>query len=158
MVGAESCHATPAPSLALPLNFPMPRRKKSAVNPLVVIGVVAAIGLAVGGYLLSKGRGPDTGFAGVSKFNISEYLENSRSMQGNTYQVQATVKDQISITENGRLYSMTVKDEHGGASQDIPVLFSQEFAKASIQKGAELSLKLEVDRTSTPVVRELKHP
>jgi hypothetical protein len=133
----------------------MARRKKSSVNPLVIVGLIAAVALAIGGYVMFSGKGPDT-FSGTPKLDPGEYLANAMSIQGNTYQVTATVNEQIKATETGRLYSMTAKSEKGGAAEDLAVLFPEEFAKETIQKGTEMTLKVEVVRSGLLKVTELK--
>lgn len=133
----------------------MARRKKSSVNPLVVIGSLAAVGAAVGGYLMFSGKRADT-FGNITKMDPAEYLANSTSLQGNTYQITATVNERLKYTEAGRLYSMTAKSDKGGAPVDVAVLFPATYASETIQTGQEMTLKVEVDLTGLLRVTELK--
>ncbi len=133
----------------------MARRKKSSVNPLVLGGGLAAVGAAVGGYLLFGGKHADA-FAGITRLDATEYLSNSTSLQGNTYQLTAIINERLKYTEAGRLYSMSAKPEKGGPAVDVAVLFPATYASDNIQTGQEMTLKVEVDLTGLLRVTDLK--
>ena len=133
----------------------MARRKKSSVNPLALLGVVAALGLAAGGYVMFRGKGADT-FTGISKLDPSEYVSSAVSLRGNTYQLTAVVKKQLKFTEDGRLYAMAAKDEKGGQPIDLGVFFPSTLSRETIQTGQELTLKVEVEQNGVLRATELK--
>lgn len=133
----------------------MARRKKSSVNPLVLIGSLAAVGAAVGGYMMFSGKRSDN-FDKITKLDPAEYLSNSTSLQGNTYQITATINERLKYTESGRLYSMTAKSDKGGPPVDVAVLFPATYATETIQTGQEMTLKVEVDLSGLLRVTELK--
>jgi hypothetical protein len=133
----------------------MARRKKSSVNPFVLIGSLAAVGAAVGGYMMLSGKHTDT-FGSISKLDPTEYLTNSTSLQGNTYQLTATITERIKNTAEGRLYSMTAKSEKGGPPEDLSVLFPATYSSETIQTGQEMTLKIEVDLHGLIRVTDIK--
>jgi hypothetical protein len=133
----------------------MPRRRKSAFSPAALVGILAAAGLAVGGYFLVQKKGSDP-FDGVAQFDAAEYVENSTSFRGNTYQVTATVNKQLKYTDQGRLFAVSTKAASGGETVDFAVLFPKEFASESINIKDELRLKVEVDRNGLLIV-QAKH-
>ena len=124
----------------------MPRRKRTAFNPVVLIGLIALAALAVGGFFLFKTKKADP-FDGVTKLEPESYLENSTSFSGNVYQITATVSRQLKWTDKGRLFSMAAKNPKGGDAVDVPVFFPATFASDSINVGQEMNLKVKVDRS-----------
>jgi hypothetical protein len=133
----------------------MARRKKSSINPVVLISSLAAVGLAGGGYFLF-GRGHTDAFGGFTKLDPAEYRTNSNSLQGNTYVLTGTISERLKYTDQGRLYSVAAKSEKGGDPVDVGVFFPASFASETIQTGQEMTLKVEVERTGLLRVTELK--
>lgn len=133
----------------------MARRKKSSLNPWALLGVVAVLGAGIGGYLLTRTKTVST-FENVTQLDPTEYVANAMSLQGNTYQVTAKVKDQIRYTDNGRLYAMEAKDDKTGQMVDLSMLFPAAFAHESIQVGQEMTLKVQVERHAILTVLDLK--
>lgn len=132
----------------------MPRRKKSSVNPLVIVGAVAVLALGAGALWFFKKKGTD-GFEGVSRFSLSDYLNNPASTRANVYQLEAKVTKQLRWTDGGRLFSVTAKGADGD-SEEVGVLFPDKFAKESIQVGQEFSLKVEVQRDTVLKVVDMR--
>ena len=133
----------------------MARRKKSSFNPWILIGAVALLGTVAGGYLMMRGKSSES-FSGTTRLDPTEYVTNAMSMQGNTYQVTAKVKDQLRYTDSGRLYAMEAKDEKNGQMVDLSMLFPASLASESIQVGQELTVKVQVERNAILRVLELK--
>ena len=121
----------------------MPRRASSSVHPLWTLGAVAAI-LAVaiaGGYFLYSFVSDP--FRTLEPLDISSYLENSNSMQGNVYKLKCVVDNQLqsdTAGRIGRLYS--VEADPGG--DILPVLVPPSLNDVNIQKGQHFFLKVVV--------------
>jgi hypothetical protein len=130
----------------------MARRSKSSFKPayLVLPLLLAGAGIGAMKFLKSSSKG----FDGVATLNPRDYLNNNASVQGNTYQIVATVGERIHATDAGRIYALSAKD----GSETIPMtgLFSEKFATENVQVGQELVLKVQVDRTGVLRVQEIK--
>jgi hypothetical protein len=130
----------------------MARRRKSTFSPVYVIAPVVLAAALFGGAKLLKGKA--AGFDGVATLQPREYLNNNASVQGNTYQITAVVGERIHATDAGRIYSLNAKD--GSETVPMTALFADKFATENVQVGQELVLKVQVDRTGTLRVLEIK--
>ena len=115
----------------------MARRASSSINPvwflLVAVVVVAAI---AGGWLL-KGRVTDP-FRTLPVFPVSDYMQNSNSLRGNTYKLDGVIGDQLQYTATARLFSIEV------AGEPVSLLVPAEFNHMDMRKGQRFLFKVEV--------------
>lgn len=115
----------------------MARRASSSINPVwfLVVGfvVVAAIG---GGWLL-KGKVTDP-FRTLPVFPVSDYMQNSNSLRGNTYKLDGVIGDQLQYTATARLFSVEV------AGEPVSLLVPSEFNHLDMRKGQRFLFKVEV--------------
>ena len=115
----------------------MGRRASSSAHPvwllIALLLVLAAIG---GGFLIHSRSDP---YRTVAALPVADYLENSNSLRGNIYKLEATVAKSIDWSANsGRLFAVE-------AGQDVlAVLVPPKFNQINIERGQRFFFKLEV--------------
>jgi hypothetical protein len=127
----------------------MARRASSSAHPawlfVAVVLVLAAIG---GGFFIHSRSDP---FRTVAAFPISDYLENSNSLRGNVYKLQATVAKSIDWSATaGRLFAVEA------GSEILPVLVPPQFNQVNIERGQRFFFKLEVAEKGILRVQEVR--
>jgi hypothetical protein len=96
--------------------------------------VIAALG---GGYFLF-GRAGDP-YRGLTPLPVADYLQNSNSLRGNVYKLDATIAQLLQWSSNtGRLFSVEVNGDV------LPVLVPSQFNSVNIEKGQHFFFKIEV--------------
>jgi hypothetical protein len=127
----------------------MGRRASSSAHPvwllIALLLVLAAIG---GGFLIHSRSDP---FRTVAALPISDYLENSNSLRGNIYKLEATVAKSIDWSaSSGRLFAVE-------AGQDVlAVLVPPKFNQINIERGQRFFFKLEVSDKGILRVQEVQ--
>jgi hypothetical protein len=107
--------------------------------------IIAAVG---GGYLIHSRADP---FRTVTPLPVKEYLENSSSLRGNVYKLDAKIDKTIEVSRTaGRLYSV----ESGGDM--LAVLVPPEFNQINIERGQNFIFKLEVAEKGVLRVQEVR--
>jgi hypothetical protein len=101
----------------------------------VLVAAVVA-GAIAGGWAL-KGKVSDP-FRTLAAFPVADYLQNSNSLRGNVYKIEALVGDQLGFANNSRLISVEV----GG--EPVSIIIPPELRDLNVQKGQRLLLKVEV--------------
>jgi len=72
--------------------------------------------------------------------DVPSYLENSKSLRGNTYRLEAEVANSLAWSPtSGRLIAVSVEGE------TLPVLVPTDFSQINIQKGQKFVFLVEVD-------------
>ena len=127
----------------------MARRASSSINPLWLIGAVVAIALVVGAVMLVKKTVGDP-FSKLTVFSMKEYLENSNSLQGNTYKLDCVIENQLGYSPAGRLFEVTVDGER------LALLVPPELKEVNVQKGQRFLFKVEVVEKGTVRAIEAK--
>ena len=101
---------------------------------MVVVLVLAAL---AGGYFIF-GRGNDP-YRTLSSLPIQDYLQNSNSLRGNVYKLDAVVSQSLQWSPSvGRLFSVEVNGEM------LPVLVPPQFNSVNIERGQRFFFKVEV--------------
>lgn len=116
----------------------MARRASSSVHPvwMLIAGVLLVAALA-GGYLLF-GKISDP-WRTMTPLPVQDYLQNSNSLRGNVYKVEATVTDLLQSSQStGRLFSVEV----GG--EQLAILIPPQFNSINVERGQHYFFKLEV--------------
>ena len=127
----------------------MARRASSSAHPvwllIAALLVLAAIG---GGFFIHSRSDP---FRTVSALPVADYLENSNSLRGNIYKLEATVAKSIDWSANtGRLYAVEA------GSDVLAVLVPPQFNKINIERGQRFFFKLEVGDKGILRVQEVR--
>lgn len=115
----------------------MARRASSSTNPVWFIAVaVLAAGAIAGGFML-KGTVSDP-YRTLTVFPVADYMQNSNSLRGNSYKLEAVVGEQLRFIKSARLFSVEVNGE------PVSLLVPQELRDVNIQKGQRFLFKVEV--------------
>jgi hypothetical protein len=131
----------------------MTRRASSAIHPVWIIAVILLIvsAIGIGYFLLGKVNDP---YRTLTPLSVTEYLDNSNSLRGNTYKLTGTVWNSLAWSPTaGRLFSIEVETT-GGASV-LPLLIPSGFNSVNIQKGQRYIFKIEVDEKGILKVKDL---
>ena len=119
----------------------MARRNRQSKGPSLVLGLVVLVLLLGAGFAVFKflGSGGNGDFHGLTSLNVSEYLENSKSLQGNVYKVEGRVEDQLGWSgPHGRVLVVVSQGEPVGVK--VPAGFSDQ----NIQAGQSFAFKVRV--------------
>jgi hypothetical protein len=102
---------------------------------LLAVGLVVAA--LAGGYFLF-GRTSDP-YRTLTPLPIPDYLQNSNSLRGNVYKLDATVGQSLAWSPTvGRLFSVEANGEV------LPVLVPPQFNSVNIERGQRFYFKVEV--------------
>jgi len=116
----------------------MARRASSSAHPIWMIGAALLAVLAVTGGYAIYGRVSDP-FRKMTPLPVHDYLENSNSLRGNVYKLEATIAKSIEWSPTaGRLFSVEVGEEV------LPILVPPQFNPLNIERGQRYRFKLEV--------------
>jgi hypothetical protein len=116
----------------------MARRASSSAPPFWIIAALL-LGLAAvaGGYLIYGHTGDP--FRTIPALPVADYLQNSNSLRGNVYKIDATIAKSIDWSPKvGRLFSVEV------GSDVLPVLVPPQFNQINIERGQRYLFKIEV--------------
>jgi len=103
---------------------------------MLIAGVLLVAALA-GGYLLF-GKISDP-YRTMTPLPVQDYLQNSNSLRGNVYKLEATVTDLLQSSQTtGRLFSV----DAGG--EQLAILIPPQFNSINVERGQHYFFKLEV--------------
>lgn len=115
----------------------MGRRASASINPVwFAVAALVIIAAIAGGWAL-KGTVADP-FRTLAPFPVGDYLQNSNSLRGNVYKVDAVVGEQLHYSKSARLISVEV----GG--EPVSIIIPPELREQNVQKGQRLLFKIEV--------------
>lgn len=117
----------------------MARRASSSAHPVwMLVAFALALGAIAGGYFL-YGRVSDP-FRTMTALPVNDYLQNSNSLRGNVYKLDATIAAALEWSPvAGRLFSVDVS---GG--EMLPVLVPPQFNHVNMERGQRYFFKIEV--------------
>lgn len=103
----------------------------------MLAAVALVLAALAGGYFLF-GRASDP-YRGLTPLPVADYLQNSNSLRGNVYKLEATIAASLQWSPNiGRLFSVEVNGDI------LPVLVPPQFNSVNIEKGQRFFFKIEV--------------
>lgn len=108
----------------------MARRASSRPNPVIILGVAAAIVVAVfvGKSMLGK---KSASFGDVPALSVQDLLENGNSLRGNEYVVEGRIDEKLQWTvDRGQLVSLRVGTP--GGDEFIGIEIPPEFNRLNI--------------------------
>ena len=127
----------------------MPRRANSSAHPLWLIAAALLVVAAVAGGFLIRSQGDP--FRAVAALPVKDYLDNSNSLRGNIYKLDATIAKSIDWSASGgRLFAV----ESGG--EMLAVLVPPQFGAINIERGQRYVFKLEVAEKGVLRVQEVR--
>jgi hypothetical protein len=102
---------------------------------LAIVLVVAAV---AGGYFLF-GRSSDP-YRTYTSLPVPDYLQNSNSLRGNVYKLEATIGQSLTWSPNaGRLFAVEANGEV------LPVLVPPKFNSVNIERGQRFFFLIKVE-------------
>ena len=127
----------------------MARRASSQLHPGLILGAIAAIGVAifVGKSLLGK---KSANFDDVAKLKIEDLLENGNSLRGSQYIIEGQIDEKLQwTTSNGQLVS--VKIETPGGDEFVGIEIPQEFNRLNIDVKQKYAFRVKFRQGGVPV-------
>ncbi len=132
----------------------MARRASSKLHSGWILIIVAAIGLAVGLGVFLQAEEAEP-FRTVPTLDLTDYLNNANSLQGNIYKVKGTIAQSLGYSRGkGRLFSVAVPN--GAEDEMLPVLVPPELSYLNLQKGQHYIFRLEVGSMGILRARDMK--
>lgn len=127
----------------------MPRRASSSAHPLWLLAAAVLVLAAVaGGFFIHSRSDP---FRTVAVLPVQDYLENSNSLRGNIYKLEATIAKSIDWSASaGRLFAVESNGEV------VAVLVPAQFNQINIERGQRYVFKLEVADKGVLRVQEVR--
>jgi hypothetical protein len=128
----------------------MARRASSSAHPVwVLIAFALVLAAIVGGSFLHR-RVSDP-YRTMTTLPVQDYLQNSNSLRGNVYKLDATIAASLEWSPAGRLFSVDV------SSGDIlPVLVPAEFNHVNMERGQRYYFKIEVGEKGVLRAQDVK--
>jgi hypothetical protein len=108
----------------------MARRASSTLNPMIIIGAIAAIVVViiVGKTMLGK---KSSSFGNIATLQMDELLDNGNSLRGNEYLVEGQIDEKLVwTTDRGQLVSLRVQTPKG--DQFLAIEIPPEYSKLNI--------------------------
>ncbi len=128
----------------------MARRSKKTTHKHWIYLVLGLSVLGFGGAMLFHQVGGEP-FRTVDNLDVGSYMENSNSLRGNVYRLDAEVLNALAMSPvRGRLISVSPED-----SRVVPLIVPSEFNHLNIQKGQRFVFVLEVDERGLLKVRDM---
>ena len=124
----------------------MARRANSKIRPLWVVLAVGALLAAIVVGVVVQNTGGDP-YRTVPELDLSEYLNNANSLQGNVYKVRGQIAQSLGYSRGkGRLFSVEVGEAKGNkAGGDVlPILVPARLSNLNLQKGQRYIFRVEV--------------
>ena len=128
----------------------MARRASSSAHPIwILAAVLLSVSAVAGGYFI-YGRVSDP-FRTVTSLPVEDYLQNSNSLRGNVYKVEATISKSIDWSPTvGRLFAIDV------GSDVLSVLVPPAFNHVNIERGQRYFFKIEVGEKGVLRAQDVK--
>lgn len=127
----------------------MPRRASSSAHPLWLIAAALLVVAAIAGGLLIRSQGDP--FRSVAALPVKDYLDNSNSLRGNIYKLDATIAKSIDWSASGgRLFAVE------SSGEVLAVLVPPQFSAINIERGQRYVFKLEVGDKGVLRVQEVR--
>lgn len=116
----------------------MARRASSSAHPLWIAAAAAlALSAVAGGFVIFNRSGDP--YRTVTPLPVADYLDNSNSLRGNTYKLDATIFQSIEWSASaGRLFSVEV------GADVLPVLIPPELKDLNLDRGQRYFFKIHV--------------
>ena len=120
----------------------MPRNANRSVPLSWIMALAVLVALTGGGIYLLRSFLADP-YRGIPELPVTEYVDNSLSLRGNTYKVTGQVENQLGWSDKaGRLFSF--ESEANGKSCHVGILLPPELSDVNVQKGQSFEIKVEV--------------
>ena len=128
----------------------MARRASSSANPLwFVAALLLALGAIAGGFFVFNRSGDP--YRAMTPLPVADYLENSNSLRGNTYKLNATILQSIEWSATaGRLFSVDVGPDV------LPILVPASLNHINLDRGQRYYFKIQVGDKGVLTAQDVK--
>ncbi len=127
----------------------MPRRASSSTSPALIIGIAAAVVVAIfGGKMLMTKK--TASFSDVNPLVVQDLLDNGNSLRNNEYLIEGKVDERFFRTGNSEsVVSIRVKSDSG--DEIVPVKIPSEFNNKNIEREQRYAFKVRFEQGGIPV-------
>ena len=128
----------------------MARRASSSANPLwFVAALLLALCAIAGGFFVFNRSGDP--YRAMTPLPVADYLENSNSLRGNTYKLDATISQSIEWSPTaGRLFSVDVGPDV------LPILIPASLNHVNLDRGQRYYFKIQVGDKGVLTAQDVK--
>lgn len=128
----------------------MARRASSSANPLWFVAALLLALCAIGGGFFMFNRSGDP-YRTMTALPVADYLENSNSLRGNTYKLDATISQSIEWSPtSGRLFSVDVGPDV------LPILIPASLNHINLDRGQRYYFKIQVGDKGVLTAQDVK--
>ncbi len=132
----------------------MARRASSSLHPGIIIGIVAAIVIAVIAGKSLIGR-KSSSLGEVEKLQVRDLLENGNSLRGNEYLVEGKIDQKLRWTSSrGQVVSLRVNTP--GGDELIGVEIPPDFNNLNIEREQKYAIRVKFRQGGIPVATGVK--
>ncbi len=132
----------------------MARRASSSLHPGILIGIAAAVVVAIIGGKSLIGKRKQTAFADVNPLNIEDFLDNGNSLRGNEYALEGKIDEKLRWTAaSGQIVSLRVKT--GGGEELIGIEIPPKFNTLNIEREQRYAMRIKVRQGGIPVATDI---
>ena len=132
----------------------MARRASSSLHPGILIGIAAAVVVAIIGGKSLMSQKKQTAFAGVNPLSVDDLLENGNSLRGNEYSLEGKIDEKLRWTaERGQIVSLRVKT--GGGEELIGIEIPPKFNNLNIEREQRYAMRIKVRQGGIPVATDI---
>ncbi|KAB2640074.1 MAG: hypothetical protein DVB25_04495 [Verrucomicrobia bacterium] len=127
----------------------MARRASSSLHPGIIIGIAAAVVVAiVAAQSLFKHKKPS--FGDVSSLNVEDFLENGNSLRGNEYSIEGKIDEKLRWTPSrGQIVSLRVSTK--GGEELIGIEIPPNFNNLNVEREQRYAMRVKVRQGGIPV-------
>lgn len=127
----------------------MARRASSSAHPLwFVAAALLALGAIAGGFVMFNRSGDP--YRAMTPLPVADYLENSNSLRGNTYKLDANLSQLIEWSPTaGRIFSVEV------GTDVLPILIPASLNQVNLDRGQRYHFKIEVGDKGVLTARDI---
>lgn len=131
----------------------MPRRASSSTNPVLLIGIAAAVIAAIfaGKFLMSK---KSETFSDVNPLAVKDLLENGNSLRNNEYLVEGRIDERF-FRDNNSSSVVSVRVKSGSGEEIVPVMIPSKFNNLNIEREQRYAFRVKFEQGGIPVATDI---
>jgi hypothetical protein len=124
------------------------------LHPGILIGIAAAVVVAIIGGKSLIGTKKQTAFGDVNPLSIEDFLENGNSLRGNEYALEGQIDEKLRWTAaSGQIVSLRVKT--GGGEELIGIEIPPKFNNLNIEREQRYAMRIKVRQGGIPVATDI---
>jgi len=131
----------------------MARRASSSTNPILIIGIAAAVIATIFAAKFVMSKKSET-FSDVNTLAIQDLLENGNSLRNNEYLIEGKIHERFFRDSNtSSVVSVLVKSSSG--EEIVPVKVPSKFNNLNIEREQRYSFKVKFEQGGIPVATDI---